>query len=178
MQCPKCKIGNVKLQKGPYRYSESGLDHIVLKNIRWWECAVCQGSEVEIPRIGQLHRCIAWIVVTNPSLLTGPEIVFLRKQLCKNQKEMAETLGIKQVVLNRWETGARKSHSKANDILLRLSYLILQDDEYTNKIDGKQRAQLFTYFGSIKDRAAPSERRIDPNRCDPKEIIQNSFLNL
>lgn len=178
MQCPKCKTVKAKLQKGPYHYSESGLSNIALKNIRWWKCPNCNGTEVEIPRIGQLHRCIAWIIVTQPSMLTGPEIIFLRKELRRNQKELAQTLGIQQVVLNRWETEARKGHSKANDRLLRLSYVMLQDDEYTHEVNREVRERLFKYFGQIKDCATLPEKQIDPNKCEPLEIIKSSLANI
>jgi len=98
------------------------------------------------------------------------------QELGKNQKDMAETLEYRQVVLNRWETGARKGHQQSKRQLLRLSYFMLQNDEYTHAVNGELREKLFRYFGRIKHRAAPPHMQIDPNRCEPQEIIQKAFI--
>jgi putative transcriptional regulator len=174
MRCYKCN-GKLKLQKRPYHYLESGLSNIFLKNIKWWKCLHCKGTEVEIPRVAQLHRCIAWSIVTQHSLLTGPEIVFLRKQLQLSQKEMAETIGVRQPVFNRWETEARKGHSKANDRLLRIVYLLTQNDEYTHEINVELRKKLLKQLAQINGRDEAIKKQIDPNRCEPQEIIQSSL---
>jgi putative zinc finger/helix-turn-helix YgiT family protein len=175
MTCSKCSTGNARLQKAPYRYSESGLPNIMLENVKWWKCQNCSSTQVDIPRIGQLHRCLGWLVVTKSSLLTGPEIVFLRKLLRKSQKDLADYLGIKQAVLSRWETESRKSHSKANDGILRLTYIALVDDEYTHKINRELNRLLMNYFGHVKLPAHPVKAKIDPMNCDPQRIFDNSI---
>jgi len=112
---------------------------------------------VRIPKVGQLLRCIAWHIVTKPSMLTGEEIVFLRKMLRKNQKEMAELLGLSQVVLNRWETGARQGHAAANDSKIRFVYLTLQRDEYTERINEGIWEMLHRLFGKTRREALQSK---------------------
>ena len=177
MICTNCKTGRPKLQRQLYRYQESGLPNVFLRNVKWWKCPHCEATQVDIPKVGQLHRSLSWLIVAKPSLLTGPEIVFLRRVLGKNQKDMAEYLGIQQVVLSRWETEAR-SHGKANDSLIRLSYLLLQNDEYTRGINREFQTLLFRYFGHVRDSAAPVKASIDPNHYEPGEIIRTSVARL
>ena len=113
MRCPQCKTGKPKLQKGPYHYTDSGLPNVYLKNVKWTVCPVCKEITVEIPRMGQLHRCLGWMVILKDSFLTGQEMIYLRKMLRKNQRQMAEILGVGQVALNRWERETRRGHTKA-----------------------------------------------------------------
>lgn len=157
-------------RKGLYHYTESGLPGVFLKNVKWFECPACHARELTLPRIGQLHRCIAWRVVTKPTILTGEEIVFLRKMLRKNQKQMAELLGLSQVVLNRWETGARQGHASANNGKIRLTYLTMQRDEYTQRINQEIWEKLHRLFGKVSKQAAPVKIKIDPAVCSPAEI--------
>ena len=102
-------------------------------------------------------------------MLTGEEIVFLRKVLRKNQKQLAELLGLSQVVLNRWETGARNGHATANDSRIRLVYLTMQQDEYTGRINQKVWEMLHLVFGKVGRKAEPVQLRINPANCAPAE---------
>lgn len=178
MLCDNCKKASLKTRKGLYHYTESGLPGVFLKNVKWSECPACHARELTVPRVGQLHRCIAWRVVTKPTMLTGEEIVFLRKMLRKNQKQMAELLGLSQVVLNRWETGARQGHASANDGKIRLIYLTMQRDEYTQRINQEIWEMLHRLFGKVSKRAAPVEIRIDPAVCSPAEIASVEIEHL
>jgi putative zinc finger/helix-turn-helix YgiT family protein len=178
MLCDNCKEANLRPRKGLYHYTESGLPGVFLKNVKWSECPACHAKELALPRAGQLHRCIAWRIVTKPSMLTGDEIVFLRKMLRKNQKQMAELLGLSQVVLNRWETGARHSHASANDAKIRLIYLTMQRDEYTERINHEIWEMLHRLFGKVNKEAAPVELRIDPAVCSPAEIASVEIEHL
>ena len=82
----------------------------VLKNVEWYKCLKCKETEVIIPRVSQLHRCIAWRLVTSPPMLSGSNIKYLRKMLRSSQGEFAEALGVTQVTLSRWEHG--RKHAK------------------------------------------------------------------
>jgi transcriptional regulator with XRE-family HTH domain len=170
MHCDNCKSGVTKKQKGLYHYTESGLPNFYLKKIKWWQCSKCKARRVEIPKLGQLHRCIAWRLVTKPSMLTGLEIIFLRKALNRSQKEMAQLLGLSQVVLNRWETGARPNHGKANDSKIRFVYLTLQRDEYTEKLNNAIWEQLHLLFGKILKKAVSVKISLDPDVCSANEV--------
>jgi putative zinc finger/helix-turn-helix YgiT family protein len=169
MLCDHCGKANLRNRKKVYHYTESGLPGIYLKNVTWSECPACHAREVTLPGVGRLHRCIAWRIVTKSSMLTGEEIVFLRKMLRKNQKQMAELLGLSQVVLNRWETGARQGHATANDSKIRLIYLTMQQDEYTRRINQEIWELLHRRFGKVRKESAPVKLRIDPAVCSPEE---------
>ena len=176
MRCDNCKAGKPKLQKGPCHYTGCGLPDVYLKNVRWTVCPECKDITVEIPRIGHLHRCIAWLIVVKNSYLTGQEMIYLRKMLRKSQREMAEVLGIGQVSLNRWEREKRSGHTKAMDTLFRMVYLALQDDEYTHDANQKIREALIKYFGNIKSEAVPLSAEIDPRTCSPEDVIDQALV--
>jgi len=178
MRCDHCEKGKLIAKTGLYHYTESGLPNLYLENVKWLQCKHCHAREVEIPRIGMLHRCIAWLIITKPSLLTGQEIVFLRKMLGKSQKEFAELLGLSQVVLNRWETGARKGHGSANDTKIRFLCLTLQDDEYTHRINQKIWELLFKFFGRIQKSPSPLHASINPQTCTPEEVSSVTIEHL
>lgn len=91
---------------------------------------------------------------------------------------MAELLGLSQVVLNRWETGARQGHASANDGKIRLIYLTMQRDEYTQRINQEIWEKLHLLFGKVSKQAAPVEIRIDPAVCSPAEIASVEIEHL
>jgi transcriptional regulator with XRE-family HTH domain len=111
-------------------------------------------------------------------MLTGEEIVFLRMMLRKNQKQMAELLGLSQVVLNRWETGARQGHTLANDGKIQIIYLTVQRDEYTRRINQEIWEMLQRLFGKVTKESSPLEPRIDPAVCSPEEIASVEINDL
>lgn len=177
MVCSNCKVRRPKNQKGLYHYTESGLPDVFLKNVRWTLCE-CGARQVELPRVGQLHRCIAWSLVTKNMFLTGPEMIFLRKMLRKSQGEMASLLGVTQVALNRWEREARKTHGKANDSLIRLLYLSLQDDEYTHEVNQHVRKMLAEFFSRIKAAPSRQEIQIDAKHCSARDVVRTTVEHL
>ena len=169
MLCDHCGKAKLKAQTKPYHYTECGLLGVFLRNVQWSECPACHARAATLPRAGQLHRYIAWRVVTKSTMLTAEEIVFLRKMLRKNQKQLAELLGLSQVVLNRWETGARNGHASANDSRIRLVYLTMRKDEYTRRMNPKVWEMLHRMFGKVDRKAEPIRLRIDPADCAPAE---------
>jgi putative zinc finger/helix-turn-helix YgiT family protein len=179
MRCTICGSTGLKSQKGPYHYTGCGLPNVYLKNVKWFNCEHCKEVSVEIPRIGQLHRCIASYVVIKDSFLTGQEIVYLRKMLRKNQRTMAKDLGVNEVSLNRWENDPSRGHTKAMDTLFRMFYLTLQDDEYTHDANQTIREALVKYFGTIKKSVpAPLSVEIDPLNCSVSEILGTTVTPL
>jgi len=88
---------------------------------------------------------------------------------------MAELLGLSQVVLNRWETGARWGHSSANDARIQLVYLTLQRDEYSRRINQQIWEMLHRLFGRVRKEAAPVElREVSVSECRPTTTTQPS----
>lgn len=101
-----------------YAYRESGLDTVQLTGIRVYTCPGCKEQYPEIPNIVGLHQVIASHLTRKPAPLTGPEFRFLRKEIGLKAKELAQCLGVTDVSLSRWETGASPI-SPAGDRLLR-----------------------------------------------------------
>lgn len=176
MRCDNCKKGrNLKRRKSLYHYTESGLPNIYLKNVEWYQCSSCNARRVLLPRMSQLHRCIAWRLVTKASTLSGAEIVFLRKMLHFNQAKFAKALlGIQPVVLCRWETGER-NHSRANDKLIRFIYLACQDDEYTREVHKELGKGLNKLFVEIAREVETPKVEIDPTECSPTREVKNAL---
>lgn len=175
MRCDNCEKGkNLKPRKSLYHYTESGLPNIYLKNVEWYQCPKCKARRLKIPRMSQLHRCIAWRIVTKSSLLSGAEIVFLRKMLRHNQAEFAERLDVNPVQLCRWETGER-NHIPANDKLIRYVYLTSQDDEYTHEIHRELWNGINKLFAQLAHTVSIPKVQIDPRECNRAREVQNTL---
>ena len=57
MKCPICGK-QMKKQKGEYRYTESGLDNVVLTGVTMYKCA-CGETMPELKNVEHIHRAIA-----------------------------------------------------------------------------------------------------------------------
>lgn len=117
MHCPICGRKAEKTRKD-YKYTESGLDDIVLRGLTVFVCD-CGEEMPLIPHVGGLHDAIALEIVKKKALLTGTEVRFLRKELGLKSGEFAEQLGVHNVTVSRWETG-EEPIGQANDKLIRL----------------------------------------------------------
>jgi len=171
MVCDNCKSGRLKKGTGLYHYTESGLPNIYLKNVEWQTCSKCEGRRVAIPKMGQLRRCIAWRLVTQSTLLSGGEIIYLRKMLRVSQGEFAKALNVTQVTLCRWEHG--RKHSGESDRLIRLVYIGCKDDKYT-RAALKQLWELLSQ--KLPERQSPNQSpamTIDPGKCDPAREVKD-----
>lgn len=113
--------GMMEGRKGEYRYLESGLNSVVLKNILVFHCTKCNAIVPEIPAVGVLHRVIAMRLLCKKTLLTGKEVRFLRKLCGYSINEFAEIIGSSKSVICRWET--QSSHGSGTDRTLRLLFL-------------------------------------------------------
>ncbi|MGA2402968.1 MAG: type II TA system antitoxin MqsA family protein [Syntrophobacteraceae bacterium] len=122
--CPVCGNLNTEIRTGQsYQFKESGLDDVYLLNVDISHCPACKVDMVAIPDPTQLLRCLGELIVLSPSLLTGPEIRFLRKNLHTKINDFAKLLGVDRVTLSRWENKQAKI-TKSNDRLIRLTYVI------------------------------------------------------
>jgi transcriptional regulator with XRE-family HTH domain len=104
-------------RRGEYRYVESGLNSVLLKDILVFHCTKCNAIVPEIPAAGILHRVIAMRLLCKKTLLTGNEIRFLRKLCGYSVTEFAEVMGTTKTVVSRWEN---KKHGDATDRTMRL----------------------------------------------------------
>lgn len=172
MRCQSCSK-QMKLQKGLYRYKESGLTNVYLKNIRWYRCPRCRAAEAVIPRIAQLHRCIAWRIATKPALLSGQEIVYLRKMLKASQGDFAKVLNVNQVTVSRWEHGRKQSSE--SDLLIRVVYIACKRDEYTEEAHEKLWDLLRGALSKGKEKGSTPRITIDPTECTPDKEIKETL---
>ncbi len=130
----KCECGTeMKSRKENYRYTESGLDNVILLGVEVRRCRSCGRSEVVLPRLEELHRTIARTVATGSSPLRPQEIRFLRKYLGYSGADFARVIGVSPETLSRWENG-KAEPSRMVDLLLRYMALTTLTDgvDHTN----------------------------------------------
>lgn len=121
IKCPKC--GNfIQSKIETYKYRESGLDNVFLKNIPVYKCS-CGISFASIFRVSRLNELIAKKLLEKPALLDGKEIRFLRKNMYMSSKDFAEGLGVEKTTISKWENGSQK-HREAYDRSIRYLYMI------------------------------------------------------
>lgn len=120
-KCRECG-GVMEGRKGEYRYTECGLNSVVLQDILVFHCTQCNDIVPEIPATGVLHRVIAIKLLLKKSLLVGNEIRFLRKLMGYSVSEFCEVMGWNKDVVQRWERD-QVQHGKGADRAVRLLVL-------------------------------------------------------
>ena len=165
MICLKCKTRMKKI-KTDYKYTESGLRNVILKGITAYKCPQCRGINPIISKIKEIHKTIAQQLLRKDSLLTGKEIVYLRKEMNIKSKDLAQIIGVTKVTVSRWEN-ERKQISPACDRLVR--YL------YDNRIFKQTCEMVRPGIDKLESQIMKSMLiRI----CDPKTSIENVFRNI
>ena len=119
--CSECG-GPVERVKKDYRFVESGLDNVVLRNIEVDVCLKC-GDSPRIYRINEVFLAIAASLIAKPFELTGTEVRFLRKTLEVGIEDFARKLGVDRSHLSRVENGAL-AISRQTDRLVRTLVLL------------------------------------------------------
>jgi len=119
-RCPECG-GSVKTRKEKkYRYAESGLPHVILKDaVTTTVCERCGATFTGIHAMGPLHRAIAEALIRKKGRLAGEEIRFLRKSLGWSGADFAAKMGTQPETVSRWEHNKTPMGAQA-DRLLRL----------------------------------------------------------
>ena len=115
--CPDCGA-SARVEKGNYRFRESGLDNVVLKGIGVIKCPQCGSEDPILPNLEGLLRVLALAIVKSRLPLTGAEVRYLRKYLGMNGEELARILHTDKSTLSKWETGSIRIGSKS-DLLIR-----------------------------------------------------------
>jgi YgiT-type zinc finger domain-containing protein len=105
-------------RKENYRYVESGLDSVVLRNVLVFHCKNCGASVPQIVAANILHRWIVIRLLTKEYRLSGAEVRFLRKAVGYSATELAKMAGTSKQVVSRWEN--RSSLGQDSDRLVRL----------------------------------------------------------
>jgi putative zinc finger/helix-turn-helix YgiT family protein len=122
--CSDCG-SKAQVEKGTYRFRESGLDNVVLKGIEVVKCTHCGNDEPVIPNLEALLRVLAGAIIQSKLPLTGEEVRFLRKHLGMSGEQFASILHTDKSTLSKWETGSVNIGSKS-DLLIRSVALNLE----------------------------------------------------
>ena len=130
--CRECG-GNAKIVRKDYRFTESGLNNVFLRNVEVVVCAKCKSESPRIPNHEDLMRTIAVALIDKPFELAGDEVRFLRKYLGEGGIAFAQMLGIDRSHLSRVENGAM-TISKQTDRLVRTVALV-RDPSLTEKLN-------------------------------------------
>ena len=105
MNCDECNQ-RLRRERKDYKYSESGLDDVVLVKAPVYVCPRHGVQAVALRNVAGLHAAIARALLHRRAPLRGPEIRFLRKHRRWSQEELARQLRVHPVSVARWETGA------------------------------------------------------------------------
>jgi len=116
-ECSDCGK-EARVERGTYRFRESGLDNVVLKEIEIIKCPACGNEDPIIPNLDGLLRVLAVALVTSRLPLSGAEVRYLRKYLEMSGEQFARILHTDKSTLSKWETGAVNMGSKS-DLLIR-----------------------------------------------------------
>ena len=132
-----------------YRYIESGLDNVILRNVEIVECA-CGGRAV-LRAVPTLLRIVAACFAYKPARLKGREVRFVRSVLGRSSKDFANAISVTPEHLSRVENG-QDTVSPAMDKIVRLR-LVLE----LLKVDAL--AQLFDIdeLQTIIDKKLPTD---------------------
>lgn len=103
MKCLQCQAP-LRQRREDFDYTLSGLS-VKLLDVEVSRCTRCPEWEVAIPRIEELHRVLAGLVIRKPGRLACSEIRFLRSWLGWTGAELAMTLGVTATQVSRWENG-------------------------------------------------------------------------
>jgi transcriptional regulator with XRE-family HTH domain len=164
--------GTMEGRKGEYKYVESGLDTVVLKDILVFHCTTCNAIVPEIPAAGFLNRVIAQKLLLKGTLLTGDELRFLRKFCGYSVTEFAEIMGSSKSVICRWET---KNHGASTDRTIRLLVLFKLMREMVGQPEPTLKNVTFEELNSKVEAAFKSieDRDVDEHyEISPEDIAQ------
>ncbi len=116
-RCYECGT-EVEGQRENYRYVESGLKSVVLRNILVFRCKQCGAVVPQITAATELHCRIAVHLLTKETRLAGEEVRFLRKAVGYSATEFAKMLGTSKAIVSRWEN--HSTLGQESDRLVRL----------------------------------------------------------
>ena len=137
MICSECRTSEMIEKQENIRYDESGVPNIVLESIKVRQCPTCGHRLVSIPRISELHRCIAVHLVKKVARLSSADIRFLRKSLGWSKSDFAQKMHVNQEQVYRWESEkSPKPMMIQSELLLRAFVAIGQKIEnYDEQVD-------------------------------------------
>lgn len=120
MKCPECGEADLLESRENHRYAESGLPNVVLQDILVRRCPNCGAHLVSLPRLAELHRCLALVLINKKGRLSPQEVRFLRKSLGWSGADFARKFHVRPEQVSRWESdSSRTKMSISNELLLR-----------------------------------------------------------
>lgn len=156
----RCECGGrADIVRKDYRFTESGLGNVWLKDIEVVICRTCASEAPRIPSHDDLMRTIAVAIIDKPSELAGDEVRFLRKYLGKHIGQFAQMLGMDRSHLSRIENRAL-AISRQTDRLVRTVALVY-DPSLTAKLKqlGRQSA-ILERLREIEPEATPVQMQL------------------
>jgi putative zinc finger/helix-turn-helix YgiT family protein len=116
MKCLECKAP-MRTRKANHRYDECGLKHITLVGVEVARCPRCGNFEISIPRLEELHRLLARVLIEKSTRFTADEVRFLRKSLGWSGSDFAKHMGVAVETVSRWENDAAPIGPQADRLL-------------------------------------------------------------
>jgi putative zinc finger/helix-turn-helix YgiT family protein len=103
----------------PFLFTWSLLPDVYISGIHYEECNLCHKVAGCFPALSNLSETLTKTIIQKPSVLTGPEIRYLRKYLGKKNADFAQVIGVTPEQVSRWENG-HNPPEKSADKLMRL----------------------------------------------------------
>lgn len=124
----RCMVCGEKARtvKHDYKFTESGLKNVVLKNIEFTQCPGCDEESPRIPRLNDLMRAIAVALILKPFELAGEDVRFLRKYLGISAADFSRIISVDKSTISRWEN-EEQSIGAQSDRLIRMIALAMGD---------------------------------------------------
>lgn len=137
MICHECNKSEMIERQENVRYDESGLPNVVLESVKVRQCPTCGNRLVTIPRLSELHRCIAVHLVKKIARLSPADIRFLRKSLGWSKNDFAKKMHVNIEQVYRWESDkSPKPMMIQSELLLRAFVAIGKKIEnYDEQVD-------------------------------------------
>jgi DNA-binding transcriptional regulator YiaG len=104
-----------------HHYTESGLDNIYLEN-GFHIHPTAYGKGVSIQDTEGLHKAIGKWLITQPKLLNGAELRFIRLEMESTQRDLAGIIGATEQTFRLWEKHRKKKIPGTADRLIRALY--------------------------------------------------------
>jgi len=117
-----------------HHYVDNGALQVLLVGVSKYECSKCGYSEIEVPRVEDLHLVLRRTIAERTERLSGPEIRFLRKSLGWSGNDLADLIGVSRETISRWETSHREIPQPAERLLRLLVMTKSPKDDYLDKL--------------------------------------------
>jgi hypothetical protein len=146
MICPTC-YNDMPRTKRHYQYRECGLNNVFLDN---WPTFICHACNVEFPVLPDSSEAaviIAEQLLRQPNRFDGAAVLFCRKAMAMDSRELAEILGVDKVKLHQWEN----NHLRIDDL-----------SDFRLRFEVFERLDLSSSYSGLKEEIMAMFRRLYP----------------